>query len=106
MNQAAEVLVSESVTRSDCGTDIPTADTIIYTDSPRSAFVEKMRELATRVESGALNGASCQWNDNPDQPAMVYVEAFPVVDGQRTTRLVRVTFEKPESRMRLVAERV
>jgi hypothetical protein len=98
MSQAhAEVLTDESVTH-EYGVDIPTADTVIITDNPRGAFVAKMRELADRVECGALNGARCEWNDNPDQPAMVYVECFPVIDGKRTTRLVRVTFEAPTTR--------
>jgi len=95
-------LASESETHA-YGVVIPTADTVIETANPRAAFAAKMRELADRVESGALNGASCQWNDNPDQPAMVYVECFPVVDGKRTTRLVRVKFETP-TKLTLISE--
>lgn len=103
--QHAEILKEESTTHAH-GAAIPTAETVIVTDDPRAAFVAKGRELLDRVESGALNGASIQWNDNPDQPAMVYVEAFPVIDGKRTTRLVRVTFESPTKHLRIVEEGV
>ena len=84
------------------GATFPVVEGVIRTDDPRATFVAKMRDLADRVESGALNGARCEWNDNPDQPAMVWVECFPVVDGQRTVRLTRATFERITPSLRLV----
>lgn len=102
MKQAtAEVIVAEGVEHT-AGVDIPTAQSVIYTEDVRAAVVAKYRELADRLERRELNGASVQWNDNPDQPAMVVVEAFPVVDGKRTTRLTRSTFARPEERLRSV----
>jgi hypothetical protein len=116
MKQAtAEVLTGESVEHAH-GVDIPNATTVIYTADTRASVVAKFRELADRLESGALNGARCEWNDDPDMPAMVTVEVFPIVQVEpeivngktvtqkRTIRLTRSTFAKPEERMRLIGE--
>lgn len=76
------------------GATIPHAETLIHTDDPRATFVEKTRELATRVESGELAGMRCEWFEGA--AAMVYVETFakPVWDEKRqemrrVARLVR-----------------
>ena len=103
MSNAAEVLTAEAVERAH-GVDIPTAQTIIYTEDVRASVVAKFRELADRLERGDLTGARVEWNDDPTMPAMVTVEVCPVADGKRTTRLVRSTFARPEQRMRLIGE--
>lgn len=86
------ILKQETVT-SAYGVVFPSAEVVIATDNPREVFVAKLRELADRVESGELRGASCYWNN--DQPAMVYVENSTPIDGRGTVRLIRATFELP-----------
>jgi hypothetical protein len=97
------VKTAESRNR-DFSSAFPQTEGVIYADNPRAAAVAKFRELADKLERGELNGASCQWNDNPDQPAMVFVECHPVVDGKRTATLHRCTFQPAANRMRLIAQ--
>lgn len=107
MKQAtAEVLVREGVGTHEGDTKHPFGDaaSVIYTDDPRAAVVAKFRELADKLEAGTLQGARCEWNDDPNQPAMCVVEVTPLIDGKRHVRLTRSTFENPSERMKLVGE--
>jgi hypothetical protein len=94
MGQAVETKTEEGVVR-EHDVDIPTGTNVIVTANVRETVAQKFEELAAKLRSGALNGASCMWNDNPDQPAMVVVTCHPVIDGKRTMRMDRYTFEAP-----------
>lgn len=63
--------------------EFPQIGKVIYTDNPRAAVVAKFRELANKLESGELNGASCYWNDHEDQPHVHYTECDPKSFGEK-----------------------
>jgi hypothetical protein len=96
------------------GVDIPTADTIVYTDNPRAWAADKMRELADRLASGDLHGVRSEWRQPRDgEPiAFVMVEAFarPVrINGSDklwAVRLTRTTFRPIAERLKLAPQGV
>ncbi len=90
------------------GVEIPHVDAVVYTDDVRGWVIAKVRELADRLESGDLRGASHQWDDNPEMPAFVMVEVYDrphMVNGKAmrsSVRLSRVTFKPAAERLAVV----
>ncbi len=103
MSEAAREVRGPAQLVTEHGGSYLTLGSVIYTDSPRAAYTAKLRELADRIDSGELSGARAEWNDSPEQPAMVYCEVDTVREGEpASVRFVRATFAPVASRLRAV----
>ena len=85
------------------GVDIPTAESTVYADDPRAWASERMHELASRLASGELDGASFQWCQGENTPYAVQVEGFPATESRGwVARLTRITIKPNSERVQLV----